>query len=415
MERPEHAIPSIAPHATESRLTTAIWGLIVFLATLACFASCWNFSYIDWDDAINITNNAHMNRPCGPEFAFYWLHPYLRVYRPLIYSIWSIIAVCSRIPPHTDPAVDGIVNFSPHAFHTVLIGIHAVDAVLLFFLLQLLFKRGAAAACGALLFALHPLQDESVAWITGGNLAYFGLFLFLALIHYVRFAMADDSRYLVSRRVHYALASVWFVCAALTYPLAIVIPIVAWVIDRAVLGRSVKAVSIAKVPWLVFAAAWTLVTTTVKHLDKAVTHGRWSEKPLVAGDAITFYLQKLLWPVNLTIDYGRTPEYVASHGWAYATAGIAVLFVGLLWLIRGRWPVAAAGGAVFVIGLLPTCGIVTNPFELYSTVADRYAYVALVGPAIVLSWALAVVPATRLRPTLAVTIVVLTMLGGSTI
>ncbi len=385
----------------------------MFLVTLACFAVTWNFGYLTWDDTINFTENTHLNRPGGPDFGYYWLHSYTRAYRPLISDIWSLIAVFCRVHPHIDPAV-GLVNFSPHGFHTVTLAVHAVDAVLLFVVLRMLFRRSAPAAAGALLFAIHPLQDETVAWITGGNVVYFGLFLFLMLIHYIRYA-APEEQAPTNANIQYGLAAFWYLCAAFTYPLTVIVPIVVWIIDWVILGRPINKASMALGPWLIFGVIWTFVTATAKNLDKAVVHVAPGGKPLVALDSIAFYLYKFIAPVNLTIDYGRTPDYVTGHSWSFATAGIAALFIGLLWQIRKRWPVLTAAGAIFVVGILPTSGIVTNPFQLYSTVADRYTYLSLFGPAIALTWGLAVLPVHQLRPALAAAFAMLALLGGMTV
>ncbi len=374
----------------------------------------WNYSYITWDDPLNFGTNSHLNRPNGPDFAYFWLHTYTLTYRPIIWTIWSLIAQFSRVGPHHDPAI-GWCYYSPHGFHIANIVFHAIDAVLAYVLLRMLFRRTIPAAAGALLFAVHPLQDETVCWITGGNVAFFGIFLFLTLIHYVRYADLSGSKApSKAARGHYTAACFWLVCAAFTYPLTVAVPIVAWIIDRMVIGRPARTASIVLAPWAAFGLLLVVITASAKHLSKAVVHVAPGAKPLVACDSIAFYLYKYLLPINLTLDYGRTPDYVTGHAWVWATAASAVLFLFCLWKVRERWPVAAAGGAIFVAGLLPTIGLVTNPMQLYSTVADRYAYVSLFGPAMVLAWALSWVSARRINALLAGWFAVIAALFGLT-
>jgi hypothetical protein len=102
----------------------------------------------------------------------------------------------------------------------------------------------------------------------------------------------------------------------------------------------------------------------------------WS-RPLIALDAIGFYMAQLVAPVHLVSDYGRTPEYVLGH-WAWPPyAAIAAGVVVLVVLMYRRWPAAAWSLAVFVGALLPVLGLTTFQFQWYTTVADRYAYLPL--------------------------------------
>jgi tetratricopeptide (TPR) repeat protein len=105
---------------------------------------------------------------------------------------------------------------------------------------------------------------------------------------------------------------------------------------------------------------------------------------------VSFYLYKLVVPVELGLDYGRTPEVVLAQPWLLCLT--ALLPVGLavwLWYKRTRvpWLVAAAG--VFVASFLPNLGLVPFAFQAFSTVADRYMYLAMLGPALALAWGLA--------------------------
>ena len=103
------------------------------------------------------------------------------------------------------------------------------------------------------------------------------------------------------------------------------------------------------------------------------------QRPLVATDAIGFYLAKLAVPLVLTPDYGRIPSVVCAWGLANGALLLPVAaVVALVWL-RSR--VAWAAAAVFLAGLLPVLGLVPFGFQDISTVADRYIYLAMLGPA----------------------------------
>jgi tetratricopeptide (TPR) repeat protein len=109
------------------------------------------------------------------------------------------------------------------------------------------------------------------------------------------------------------------------------------------------------------------------------------QRPLIASDALAFYLGKVLWPVTHGIDYGRTPAKVIQSGQAYFTwLGPACVAI-ILFLLRRRIPLALAGAALAVAAVLPLLGLVPFDFQYISTVADRYFYVPMFGVALICS------------------------------
>ena len=114
----------------------------------------------------------------------------------------------------------------------------------------------------------------------------------------------------------------------------------------------------------------------------------WWTRPFIALDALAFYLSKLFWPASLGIDYGRSPSYVMQHGdlrWTWILpAGIA----GALWVTRRRSRGFIAGAAICVAALLPVLGFIPFDFQYYSTVADHYLYLPMLGVAVCAAWLL---------------------------
>src|SRR5262249_38527157 len=112
-------------------------------------------------------------------------------------------------------------------------------------------------------------------------------------------------------------------------------------------------------------------------------------RPFIAGDALAFYLYKLFVPMRLAMDYGRRPGVVLARGWIYAAwLGPWIICLGAL-RCRRRAPWLLAGFGIFVTALLPVLGLIPFNFQAYSTVANRYAYVAMLGPALALGGSLA--------------------------
>lgn len=179
-------------------------------------------------------------------------------------------------------------------------------------------------------------------------------------------------------RALYVTAICLGVVAYLAKPVAITVPLAALVIDRFILGRPWKKVLAWYAPWQVLLLPLVILTRSVSSVNAVGNMPIWS-RVSVAGDALAWHLYKLVVPFKLGIDYGRTPQYVLSHWWGYATwIAPAALLAGGTILCRDRRLLAALG--LWIVALLPDIGLVPFPFQQYSTVADRYDYLALIGP-----------------------------------
>jgi hypothetical protein len=186
------------------------------------------------------------------------------------------------------------------------------------------------------------------------------------------------------------------ILAVLSKPTAIVVPAIALVLDYFVIGRPVRRVALALLPWAVAVLPFVVVARVVQEVNPADPTPLWA-RPLVAGFSLAFYLGKLVAPVRLAFDYGWRPPLLLEKGWFYAVwlvpAGVAVL----LWFARRRAPAAVAGAMVFVLGLAPLLGLARFQFQIYSTVADHYLYLSMLGAAIVVAWAVSAVGPARRR------------------
>ncbi|MEA2709104.1 MAG: protein O-mannosyl-transferase, partial [Phycisphaerales bacterium] len=263
-----------------------------------------------------------------------------------------------------------------------------------------------AALIGALLFALHPVQVESVAWVSGTKDVLFGMLSLLAIYEYLQFTQHPPGN---RARVHYAVATLAFVLAMLAKPTAMVVPLVVIVLDHFMLGRPLKQVLRSTWPWLVLAVPVMIVTK----LSQPAAHATAAAapilfRPLIAADALAFYFYKLVWPVTLTFDYGRTPQHVIETRAIAWTWIVPALLAVIAWRFRRRAPALAAGLLVGVIVLLPVLGLVAFDFQLYSTVADHYLYLAMLGPALIVAWCVSRRPTTA---TIVIAACVIAILG----
>ena len=300
-----------------------------------------------------------------------------------------------------------------HVFHTANVIVHAVTAVLVFQLLLRLFGSDMAAALGALLFALHPVQVESVGWISGTKDLLCGFFSAAALLMYVRSVQVSPSRSpghceepnrsasdpalcsasetgLISAsrgssRWRYLLGVLFFILGMLSKPTAVVVPLMAATLAIFLLNHPIKKTLRGLLPWIVLMIPCLIWT-------KLAQPARWDSplplwtRPIVAADAVAFYLYKLIWPIKLCIDYSHTPQAIVENHLIYFSWILPVVIAGLLWWKSSRCRPAIAAALLFVMPLLPVLGFVGFEFQQISTTSDHYVYLPMLGVAVLATW-----------------------------
>lgn len=393
--RLEAAAPAVLRHPY-------IAAIIIAAIALAVFWRTQDHGFV-WDDGINVERNDYLKPVTLSNLAHFWVAPHENLYVPLTYTAWGAIAYFARLP-----AKDGReIEFNPRFFHTANNIVHALSALVVFAILRLLVKHDWAAGAGALLFALHPVQVEPVAWITGLKDVLSGLLSLVAVWQYLAYSAGaagmqgasrdkvpgtpEESHVKISlrSRLPYFAATLAFVLALMAKPAAVMAPVVAWILDILILKRSARQSAVSLGVWMLIALPFVILTKWQQPdtlLDIVTPLWR---RPLVAADALAFYFYKLFLPLWLGPGYSRSPEFIFDEGWAYLTWILPLIFGAATWYLRRRkpWLVAAAG--VFVAGLLPVLGIVQFQFQNWSTVADRYLYLSMLGPALAFAWLLA--------------------------
>ncbi len=339
------------------------WGtaaLILALA-LACYWPALHGGLV-WDD------DGHVTKPELQSFAgllqiWFNIHA-TQQYYPLLHSaFWAEHLLWG------DAAL---------GYHLVNVLQHAAAAFLLVLVLRRLRVPGARLA--GVIFAVHPVCVESVAWISEQkNTLSLDLYL-LAALAYLRF---DGERGRPGARRYYGLASLLFVMALLTKTVTATLPAALLVVFWWRRGRHEwRRDARPLVPWFVLAAASGLLTAWV---ERAIIGAEGTafdlsavERTLLAGRVIWFYLGKLLWPSPLIFVYPRWDVGADAPGWAGYLV-LAALVTAALWALqrRARGPLAAW---LFYIGsLFPALGFFNVYPFVFSYVADHFQYLASMG------------------------------------
>ncbi|MDB5354011.1 MAG: Tetratricopeptide 2 repeat protein [Phycisphaerales bacterium] len=386
---------------------------LLVLVTVLAYWPLLSSDFTNWDDQETIVHNRWLNPPKLSHFAEFWnpRRPFMDVWIPMTYTAWSAVAAVAYVPT-ADPETQASLN--PWLFHGANLAVHICSVLLVFAILRRLVGKNWPAAAGAALFALHPVQVEPVAWLSGMKDLLCGCFSLLAIDQYILFAQQnararDNDSKRSTGAIYYILAGLAALAAMLSKPAGVALPIVVIVIDIFFLRRSAAATARALWPWLAMAALFVLEGRFAQppHAHRYVTP--LALRPLIATDALAFYLFKLVAPIHLTVAYNRSPSAALAAHWPYYTwvAPLGVAWIACAWRRTFNWVAGAVG--VCWSALLPVLGLVPFDFQDYSTVADHYLYLAMLGPALAAGFLLA---RSSSRPAAVVCVIVLAVLGA---
>ncbi len=377
---------------------------ILIVATCVPFWQVRSLDYLMWDDDVNVYENPHFLEGPLKNIGFFWTNGYEDLWIPLTYSVWAVLAEWVELPGgqvHTDTANLLETPFPPRLFHLANLGMHFCAVLLVLGILRsALGDRGRwAAVFGAAVFAAHPLQVEAVAWVTGMKDLLAGTLSMGAIWAYLRSLPQGEPGSVESGRRNarcYGVATVFFIGALLAKPATVVLPGIVFILEVLLRGRPWKGALLAATPWVALAMAATAVTWLVQSGGQfKFLPPPWWQRPVIALDAVYFYLSKAVLPIRLGPEYGRSPSWLEGQWFYYATWLVPVIAGAVGWWLwrKRRAPVYLAGFLVFVLALLPVLGLIPFAYQGISTVADRYAYLAMLG--FVLALAALVSPLSR--------------------
>jgi tetratricopeptide (TPR) repeat protein len=334
-----------------------VLALVIVAAGLAVFSPALNGDWL-WDDERDLPDNPVMHEAGALDKI--WFAPQSPDYFPLKATFqwvqWQL--------------------WDEHraGYHLANLALHLACALLLWRLFRRLGLR--FAWFGGLIFAVHPLVVESVAWIAEQKNTT-SLFLLLLATH--AFLSFEAER----KRWSYAAALALFVAALLCKTSVVMFPVVILLHAWWRRGRIARADVQASVPFFAVSLALGLITIWYQH-SRAIGHwtvalGGLDARLANAGLALQFYLTKSLWPVGLLPIYPKwnVAPPTLSQFWPWPVLG-ALLW--LLWRQRATWGRhALLGLGFFLINLLPVLGFIKMAYMYFSWVADHFAYVSLIG------------------------------------
>lgn len=374
--------PAVSQRTDDSTRPGKAAVLVIVIAVIAVYLRTFGASFVLFDDNHHVYANPFLNPVSLTGLGRLWRHAYEWLYVPLAYTIFAGVALFAQTPAQMMSSLGQTVTVSPVPFHVASVVFHIANALLCLLLVLRITRSRRVALLSSLLFAVHPLQVESVAWISelrGLTSAFFDLAALNALVLSRQTVDSAPTR----SRVLYWISPLLVICAMLCKPAAVVLPAAALIIDRVALATSWRRSVLTTGIWGASVVPFALATRSLQHVIPAGM-SLWWQRPFIAGDALAFYLSKAVLPIDLCIDYGRTPQSVMSSGWGYVLWAIPVGLFVLAYLYRRQRPMVYLGALMFVAFLLANLGLVPFMYQGYSTVADRYAYLPLIGIGLVM-------------------------------
>ena len=346
---------------------------LLVVALVIAYQQVWHAGFI-WDDDAHLTKNPCIVGPVG--FKGIWTTTAATYYPLVLTNFWIQHKLWS---------------LNPLPYHLVNVAMHAACAISLWRVLLKLRVKG--AWLGAAVWALHPVQVESVAWITELKNTQSCFFYLLSILFFLRWRETKDR---TQDRHHavwsYALSILCAVLAILSKSSTVMLPIVLGLCWWWMEGKWRVRYSAKLIPFLIvsaIASAWTIWEQ--KFHNRAIG-AAWNqtllERVIIAGRDIWFYLGKLLWPHPLVFIY---PQWEVNTSQVLQYVPLLAAIAGLIFLWWKRQdalrPVFFAA-AYFIISLFPVLGFFDVYFFRYSFVGDHFQYLASIGPLVLVGSAI---------------------------
>lgn len=378
--------------------------LIVFLLmglTLFAYEPVRKYEFVDYDDDRYITANPRIQQGLSwNNMAWAFQSTEVANWHPLTWL--SHMADCE------------LYGLNPSGHHLTNLLFHLVNVLLLFLVLQEMTGAVWRSALVAALFALHPLNVESVAWIAERKNVLSTLFWLLTMWAYAFYARQPGWK-------RYLLVAVLFVLGLMSKPMLVTLPCVLLLLDYWPLGRFVRRTGedrfdhqspdetdqlprqvdlrsrdlrhtlfrlvLEKAPLLLLAAASSAITIKAQQIDGALNAKMVPLGARLANAVVSYtsYIYKMIYPVRLAVLYPHPGESLSASQLIMAALVLASITVLVVWGNK-KFPYLTVGWLWYLGTLVPVIGLVQVGSQ---AMADRYAYVPLIGLFIIIAWGIA--------------------------
>jgi tetratricopeptide (TPR) repeat protein len=336
-------------------LLTAI--LILILTNIALYGKTSNYDFVGFDDKEYINDNTLIRELSSENIKKTFSSFYFSNYQPLVLLSYA--------------AEYRFFKLAPGGYHVTNTVIHTINSILVLFLIYIITKNGWISFLVALLFSLHPIQVESVAWVSERKGLMCAFFYLLSFMAYIRFSRNDKKSF-------YFLSIVLFLFSLLSKPMSVTFPIILILFDY-LEQKVTKKKLIEKIPFFALSAASSVITVFAQESGGSIGTSKFKYFLYLFSLAfynISFYISKLIAPINLSVnyEYPKSVDYLSSNFFI----GILIFIILIVYLMNFKKIKRELNFAIlfFLVSLLPILRFVPIGKTL---AADRYMYMPMIG------------------------------------
>ncbi len=393
----------IGPASNATPLNLVIIAALVAIVTFIVFLPALQNKFINWDDDSYVYENPYIRsldfrllKWSFTDTRLMW-DPLTKISHALVYALWGL-----------NPAGHHLVNVLLHVLNTFLVVVLIISLVRHFHGVEqrnfsfeksrsFYLKAAVAGSVTGLLFGLHPLHVESVAWVTERKDVLYSFFFLLSLLFYLRYASVSLNK---QRSLYYGICLLFFLFALLSKAMAVTLPAILLILDVYPLRRfkveaSLKSqlkLLIEKIPFFGLSFIYTIMTMvayTGHSILEPLEKYPFAQRIWGSFHELIFYLYKMVFPVKLVPLYPY-PSTISFLSPEYAGSFIAVVVITAfcVYLWRKNRQVYLTVWIFYIVTLLPVLGII----QVGKTAgADRYTYLPSIGPFLLIGLATATI------------------------
>ena len=369
---------------------------VLALATIIAFEQVWRNEFVGYDDDVYVTENTHVNGGITRQsviWAFTTPHHYM----------WHPLTSLSHM---LDCQLFGL---NPVGHHLTSLLLHIASGLLLFWILKRMTGAIWLSGFVAAVFAVHPLQVESVAWVAERKNVLCGFFWMLTIAAYIRYVERP-------RIGRYLLVVLVFFLGLMAKPMAVTLPFVLLLLDYWPLCRlrrarqnesedlpqsksekagyqslSLRGLVAEKIPLFILAAILSVITFIAQQRGGTMTAIEHLPLNIRIANALVSYLSyigKMVYPSGLAVLYPHRNDDLMTWQPIVCFIILAVVSAGIIHIARRR-RFLAAGWLWYLGTLVPVIGLVQVGGQ---AMADRYTYLPSIGIFIMVAWGAAELP-----------------------
>lgn len=337
----------------EKRQSVFPWVVLLACLTAICFFPMLKNGFTNWDDEFYVNNNMLLR---GPDWKGIFSQPVVGNYHPLTVITLAFNYAVSEL----DPFSYLLVNYLLHLINTILV---------FYFIWNISGKNKFIAAFVAIIFGIHPMHVESVAWVSERKDVLYTMFFLLSLLQYWKFLLTD-------KRSHFWICFLFFVLSLLSKPAAIILPLVLLLLDYWK-GRSITTKTVAeKIPFLILSIALGIATIKIQSPTAmaGLTVFSLTDRVFFACYVLMIYFFRFFVPYPLSAFH----PFPASGelGWPVLISPLFVVaLVFVLWYFRKN-KILVFGFLFYIINLLLVLQVISIGLTI---VSERYTYVPYIG------------------------------------